>query len=109
MRFLIDEQLPPDLARWLSAEGYPSVHVVCTGLGGGAPDDEIEVLAKMMDTAVWSKDADFARRAQQDPMLRVVWLRFGNTTNAALRAELAPRLPAIAAALESGKSLVEIP
>lgn len=108
MRFLIDEQLPPDLARWLSAEGYPSVHVARLGLDGTS-DDEIEVLAKMMDTAVWSKDADFARRAQQDPMLRVVWLRFGNTTNAALRAELAPRLPAIAAALESGKSLVEIP
>ena len=108
MRFLIDEQLPPDLARWLSAEGYPSVHVARLGLDGTS-DDEIEVLAKMMNAAVWSKDADFARRAQQPTLLRVVWLRFGNIANAALRIELAPHLPAIDTALRSGKSLVEIP
>lgn len=108
MRFLIDQQLPLDLARWLSAGGYPSVHVACLGLDR-TPDGEIAVLAKMMNAAIWSKDADFARLARQDPMLRVVWLRFGNITNAALRAELAPYLPTIATALKSGKSLVEIP
>lgn len=42
-------------------------------------------------------------------MLQVVWLRFGNIANAALRIELAPHLPAIDMALKSGKSLVEIP
>ena len=108
MWFLIDEQLPPDLARWLSAKGYPSVHVACLGLDG-TPDDEIELVAKTMNAAVWSKDADFARRARQSTRLQVVWLRFGNIANAALRIELAPHLPAIATALKSGKSLVEIP
>ena len=107
MRFLIDEQLPPDLARWLTAEGYPSDHVVDLGLGG-APDDDIECMAKTKGAVIWSKDADFVRRAQQSTVLQVVWLRLGNTTNAALQARLAPRLQAIAAKLGDGAKLIEI-
>ena len=107
VRFLIDAQLPPGLARWLDTKGYPSEHVVDLGLGG-APDDELEARARVAQVVIWSKDADFARRARQAPGLQVVWLRFGNTTNAELRARLAPRLSAIEAALAEGESLVEI-
>ena len=107
MRFLIDAQLPPGLARWLSAKGYPSRHVNDLGLGA-APDDEIEAKAREMQAVIWSKDADFADRARGVPGLQVVWLRFGNTTNASLRARLGPHLPTIEDALMNGEFLIEV-
>jgi predicted nuclease of predicted toxin-antitoxin system len=33
MRFLIDAQLPPALARWLAERGHEAVHVVTVGSG----------------------------------------------------------------------------
>jgi predicted nuclease of predicted toxin-antitoxin system len=39
---------------------------------------------------------------------RVVWLRVGNTSNAALRAWFVPRVPQIVALLAQGTRLVEI-
>ena len=107
MRFLIDAQLPPGLARWLSSIGYPSDHVNDLGLGP-ASDRVIEARARDIEAVIWSKDADFAHRARQNPGLRVVWVRFGNTTNASLQARLAPHLPAIEAALSDGEALIEI-
>ena len=61
-----------------------------------------------MRAVIWSKDADFADRARRSPGLQVVWLRFGNTTNASLQAKLAPHWPAIESALTDGESLIEI-
>ena len=107
MRFLIDAQLPPGLAHWLSARGYPSEHVNDLGLGA-APDGEIEARARETEAVVWSKDAGFADRARQSPGLQVVWLRIGNTTNASLRARLLPHLTVIATALEDGETVIEI-
>lgn len=107
MGFLIDAQLPPGLARWLGDNGYPSKHIVDFDLGE-ASDDQIEAKARAMDAVIWSKDADFADRARQRPGLRVVWVRLGNTSNAALRTKLAPHLPIIEAALRDGESLIEI-
>ena len=107
MHFLIDAQLPPGLARWLTAQGYPSEHVNDLGLGA-APDGEIEAKARELRAMVWSKDSGFADRARQSPGLQVVWLRIGNTTNASLRERLAPLLMTIAAALEDGESVIEI-
>ncbi len=40
MRFLIDAQLPPALARWLSSAGHDAGHVADIGLAG-ARDGEI--------------------------------------------------------------------
>lgn len=107
MRFLIDAQLPPGLARWLTAEGYPSDHVNDLGIGP-ATDSRIEAEARRLGAVIWSKDVDFAERARVKPGLQVVWLRLGNTTNAALRAQLAPRLETVAAALAAGETLIEI-
>ena len=107
MRFLIDAQLPPGLARWLTAQGYPSDHVNDLGIGP-ATDSRIEAEARRLGAVIWSKDVDFAERARVRPGLQVVWLRLGNTTNAALRAQLAPRLETVAAALAAGETLIEI-
>ena len=61
-----------------------------------------------MQAVVWSKDRDFADRARRRQGLQVVWLRFGNTTNASLQSKLAPHMAAIEAALMDGESLIEI-
>ena len=107
MRYLIDAQLPPGLARWLIANGYPSDHVNDLGLGA-ATDDAIEAKARETQAVIWSKDADFADRTRRTPGLQVVWIRFGNTTNASLQAKLAPHLDTIEEALERGEPLIEI-
>ena len=107
MRYLIDAQLPPGLAYWLSARGHACDHVNDIGLGA-ATDERIEAWARDRRAVIWSKDADFAERARQSPGLQVVWLCCGNTTNAALRTWLAPLLEKIEAALEAGEVLIEI-
>ena len=35
MKFLVDNQLPAALARWLVARGLDACHVAVRGLGGG--------------------------------------------------------------------------
>ena len=107
MRFLIDAQLPPGLARWLSARGHSCDHVNDLDLGA-ATDEQIEARAREIGAVVWSKDADFAHRARRAPGLQVVWLRCGNTTNAALQARLTPHLSEIEAALDAGERLIEV-
>jgi len=42
LRFLVEAQLPPGLARWLAAAGYPSDHGYDLGLGA-VSDEEIEI------------------------------------------------------------------
>ena len=107
MRFLIDAQLPRGLARWLSERLHTCDHVNDVGLGA-ATDDRVEAWARALNAVIWTKDADFALRARRAPGLQAVWLRFGNTTNAALHARLAPHLADIEAALEAGEVLIEI-
>ncbi len=107
MRFLVDAQLPPGLARWLSGRGHACDHVNDIGLGAVA-DDLIEAWAREAQAVIWTKDADFADRARRGPGLQVVWLRWGNTTNTALRARLTPHFEEIETALAAGEALVEI-
>ena len=89
MRFLIDVQLLLGSARWLSERGHTCVHVNDLG-PGSATDDQIGAWARESQAIVWSGDADFAVRARQGSGLPAVWLRLGNTTNAAPRARLTP-------------------
>jgi len=76
VRFLIDAQLPPGLARWLSAQGYHSDHVDDLGLLT-ATDAVIDAKAREMGAVIWSKDSDFAERARRTGGLQVVWVRLG--------------------------------
>ena len=63
MRFIVDAQLPPALARWLTAQGYEAEHVFDVGLAE-APDAVIWRRATENVAVVVSKDDDFALRAQ---------------------------------------------
>ena len=80
MNFLIDAQLPPQLAQWLREAGHLAQAVREVALRE-AEDDAIWAHALKAGAVIITKDEDFAWRAQRDakgPV--VVWLRIGNTS-----------------------------
>ena len=107
MRFLIDAQLPPLLAVWLREQGHEADHI--HDLGGLNLDDEtIWTLALERGFVVVTKDRDFAEWAfARNPAPRVLWLRFGNTRNAALKKQMAAAWPRIVDALRGDGIVVE--
>jgi predicted nuclease of predicted toxin-antitoxin system len=107
VRFLVDAQLPPALARRLEAWGHVAEHVADVGMAA-APDHGIRAYAARVGAAIVTKDEDFAvwRLLHDGPA--VVWLRLGNTRRLALIARMEAELPAIVAALEKGVELIEI-
>lgn len=108
MRFLVDAQLPPALARYLAAGGHEAEHVVDIGLSG-AKDQAIWEYAARVGAVIVSKDDDFAQRTffgKGGPP--VVWIRLSNTRKRELLLWFEPMLPRITEALERGERLVEI-
>jgi predicted nuclease of predicted toxin-antitoxin system len=108
VRFLVDAQLPPALARFLSERGHEAVAVRELSLRDGE-DDAIWEVAKRGSYIVVTKDEDFARMALRlGPPPQVLWLRLGNATNKALLSWLEPILSDTLVALEEGNALVEV-
>lgn len=108
MRFLVDAQLPPALARWLVAKGHQAQHVADTGMQA-ASDAAIWNYALTSAVAIVTKDEDFAQRkvlAAAGPI--VVWIRLPNTRSRDLLAWFETILPDVLAALERGETLVEV-
>ena len=64
MRFLVDEQLPVALARWISARGHDAQHVTDVGLGG-MPDSALWDWAQSSSAAIVTKDEDFVLAASR--------------------------------------------
>lgn len=106
MRFLIDAQLPPALARWLGLRGHDAVHVADAGLLAGT-DAAIATLAVQERRVLVSKDEDFLLLRLPDRFV-LLWLRIGNATNRALLDWLEPRWPEVERLLASGERLVEV-
>ncbi|AQR62420.1 hypothetical protein BZG35_12780 [Brevundimonas sp. LM2] len=78
MRFVVDANLPPDIADWLRSRGHDAVAVRDLGLRE-SPDGPIWDAALARGAVVITKDADFAMWAlSRDPAPRIVWLRTGN-------------------------------
>ena len=107
MRFLVDAQLPPALARRFETLGHIAEHVADRGMAS-ASDGAIHDYAASVGAAIVTKDEDFAIRRLLTDGPAVVWLRLGNTRRAALLARVEAEVPAIVAALERGETLVEI-
>jgi predicted nuclease of predicted toxin-antitoxin system len=108
VRFLVDAQLPPALARWLTGAGYVAQHVAEVGLAA-ANDEPIWRHAAATGAVIVTKDEDFAaRRVHRKGSPSVVWLRIGNASNRALLQWFEPLLPEIVARLEQGEVLIEI-
>lgn len=108
MRFLVDAQLPPLLARFLVTAGYLAEHVSDLGLER-APDREIWSTAADLGSVILTKDEDFVMlRALEPKGPAVVWVRLGNATRDDLIKAISSALPAIVTALERGETVVEV-
>jgi predicted nuclease of predicted toxin-antitoxin system len=107
VRFLVDAQLPPALARRVEAWGHVAEHVVDLDLTS-ASDNAIRDYAAVVSAVIITKDEDFALRQVLAGGPPVVWLRLGNSRRAVLLKRVEAEFPAILAALERGDTLVEI-
>jgi predicted nuclease of predicted toxin-antitoxin system len=107
VRFLVDAQLPPALARRLEALGHVAEHVGDRRMTS-VSDDAIRDYAASVGAAIITKDEDFAVRRLLTEGPSVVWLRVGNTRRATLLSRFESELPRIVDALERGETLVEI-
>ena len=108
MRFLIDAQLPPALARWIVAQGFVAEHVADTGLET-ASDRIVWNHASAVGAVIITKDEDFAqRRAMVVEGPAIVWMRVGNARRNEVLRSFASALPAVIEALARGDTLVEI-
>jgi predicted nuclease of predicted toxin-antitoxin system len=108
MRFLVDAQLPPTLARFLGGHGHQAEHVFDIGMEA-AEDRAIWDYAIHVGAVVVTKDEDFPNRIAVDPAgPPIVWIRIGNTTTQALLRWFEPLLPTMTAALTAGEKLIEM-
>lgn len=108
IRFLVDAQLPPALARWLVTKGHLAEHVGDFGMQA-ASDAEIWDHAMAAVAVIVTKDEDFAQRKVLDQTgPAVVWIRLPNTRRRDLLAWFEAVLPDIVSALERGETVVEV-
>jgi predicted nuclease of predicted toxin-antitoxin system len=108
LRFLVDAQLPPALARWLASRDHEASHVADLGLAD-ATDRAIWGHAQTIGAILLTKDEDFALLKTiegRGPV--VVWIRLGNTRRRELLQWFERMLPDLLIALERGDSLIEI-
>ena len=108
MRFLVDNQLPLSLARFLSARTHEATHVVEVSLNA-ALDTVIWDYARQRGMALISKDEDFFHLANRpDDQGRLLWVRIGNCRKDFLLREIDAALPQIVAAFDQGSRVVEL-
>lgn len=108
MRFLVDAQLPPRLAKSLLELGHDASHVADIGLLA-ASVRQIWREAIERSAALITKDRDFAvLRASRSGGPAVVWLRIGNATNDELMRRLVAVLGSVVEAIDRGETLVEV-
>jgi predicted nuclease of predicted toxin-antitoxin system len=107
VRFLVDAQLPPALARRIAAAGHVCEHVADCGLLTAA-DPAIRAYATDVDAIIITKDEDFAVHLLLHGGPSIVWLRVGNTRRLPLLERIDADLDRIVGALESGERLVEV-
>lgn len=108
MRFLVDAQLPPALARYLASAAHQAEHVYDIGMGE-ASDSVIWSYAIQNNAVIITKDEDFVIRASINKVgPPVVWVRVGNVGKQALLRWIEPMLPFIIREIEAGEKLVEL-
>lgn len=107
MKFLVDNQLPAALARWLASHGHEALHVLELGLGQ-AEDQKVAEHAAETGAVLVAKDADFPERSVFQDTPQIVWVRLGNCRNEALIRAFSRVLAQLVAELSAGSRVVEL-
>jgi len=108
MRFLVDAQLPPALARFLESQGHEARAVREVGLRE-ADDTAIWDFAVRDGWIIVTKDEDFPERVMNSRTPpQIVWLRIGNSTKRVLIAWFAPLLSDVLRELAAGHRIIEV-
>ena len=108
MRFLVDAQLPPALARWLTSRGHAAEHLADLALAE-ADDRTIWGVAASTGAVLLTKGEDFALiRTLESEGPPVGWIRLGNTRRRELLEWFERMLPELVAALDRGDTLIEL-
>lgn len=78
MKWIVDAQLPPALARYIAAKGEDAIHVVDLEMMA-ASDSQIWALAIEEKRIIVTKDEDFQIRASvSDTTPQIVWVRISH-------------------------------
>jgi len=102
MKFLVDNQLPVALSRFLQSQNVAALHVLDVQLDE-ASDREIWQYAKLNDLTIISKDEDFFHLSVFDPEgPSLIWVRLGNCRRKVLLETFSKLLTQLIEALESG-------
>jgi predicted nuclease of predicted toxin-antitoxin system len=110
LRFLIDAQLPPAMARALSDLGHDAAHVSDIGLRSSS-DAAIWKEAQRLNAVIITKDEDFVAGNPGRfglPAPPVIWIRIGNASRQSLLSFFLPLLPQMVTLVEAGETIVEI-
>jgi len=108
MRFLVDNQLPIQLANFLRDRGHDCDHVLDIGL---SESDDVTVWSRAVSEGrvLISKDDDFAFLAKRPGDAgQLIWVRLGNCRNPVLIAAFDRTLASIEACLNAGQRIVEV-
>jgi predicted nuclease of predicted toxin-antitoxin system len=108
VRFLVDNQLPPALARFIAADlGAEAAHVATVGLRD-ATDTEIWAYASANGLIVISKDEDFTGMVLRSPGAGLIWVRVGNCRREFLLDLFRRVWPGILSSLQAGERFIEV-
>ncbi len=108
MKFLIDGQLPPALARYLQSDlGCEATHVNDLGLRE-ASDVELWIYASENDLVVISRDEDFVSLALRRETTQLIWVRLGNCRRRTLLSLFSNAWPEIIRLLTANNRIIEL-
>ncbi len=108
MRFLVDAELPPALARLFAARGHMAEHVADVGLLSAA-DAAIWRYAIDNAAVLITKDENFSDQVLLGGSAPVViWVRAGNMTRRQLLDWFDPLIDRVTIMVDSGEQLIEL-
>ena len=106
MIFLVDAQLPQELARRLAAGGHDARHTLELPRGNRTPDVELVQVADREGRVLVTKDSDFVNSFLLRGVPRKLLLvSTGNVSNAALMKLVIPSAPRIVVAFQQSDFL----
>jgi predicted nuclease of predicted toxin-antitoxin system len=109
MKFLVDENLPWRLCKWLELKGHAASHAARLGLLG-LPDRAVIARAIADQAVIITRDTDFTDGSLtgRSPTPCIVRLAIGNCSTPELFAMLEAAWPEIETRLSNGEQIVEI-